>query len=51
MIPNSVVIETLVAAGMDGMLTLYGVDGNGISLLPYRTTNNQPLTVRNPQCL
>ncbi len=42
MISNTVVMETLDAAGMDEMLTLYSVDGNGISLLHYCPTNNQP---------
>jgi hypothetical protein len=42
MISNTVVMETLDASGMDEMLTLYSVDGNGISLLHYCPTNNQP---------
>lgn len=42
MISNTVVMETLDAAGMEEMLTLYSVDGNGISLLHYCPTNNQP---------
>jgi hypothetical protein len=41
-ISNTVVMETLDAAGMEEMLTLYSVDGNGISLLHYCPTNNQP---------
>lgn len=40
MISNTVVMETLDAAGMEEMLTLYSVDGNGISLLHYCPTNN-----------
>lgn len=42
MISNTVVMETLDASGMEEMLTLYSVDGNGISLLHYCPTNNQP---------
>jgi hypothetical protein len=42
MISNTVVMETLDAVGMEEMLTLYSVDGNGISLLHYCPTNNQP---------
>jgi hypothetical protein len=41
-ISNTVVMETLDAAGMEEMLTLYSVDGDGISLLHYCPTNNQP---------
>ena len=41
-ISNTVVMETLSAAGMEEMLTLYSVDGDGISLLHYCPTNNQP---------
>ena len=42
MISNTVVMETLDASGMEEMLTLYSVDRNGISLLHYCPTNNQP---------
>jgi hypothetical protein len=42
MISNTVVMETLDASGMEEMLTLYSVDGDGISLLHYCPTNNQP---------
>jgi len=42
MISNTVVMETLDVAGMEEMLTMYSVDGNGISLLHYCPTNNQP---------
>jgi len=41
-ISNTVVMETLNAGGMEEMLTLYSVDGDGISLLHYCPTNNQP---------
>jgi hypothetical protein len=39
---NTAVMETLAAHGMEEMVTLYSVDGNGISLLHYCPTNNQP---------
>lgn len=41
-ISNTVVMETLNAKGMEEMMTLYSVDGDGISLLHYCPTNNQP---------
>jgi len=41
-IANTVVMETLNASGMEEMLTLYSIDGDGISLLHYCPTNNQP---------
>jgi hypothetical protein len=41
-ISNTVVMETLNAAGMEEMLTLYSVDGDGIALLHYCPTGNQP---------
>jgi hypothetical protein len=39
---NTAVLETLTMAGMEEMLTLYSVDGNGIALVHYCPTNNQP---------
>ena len=42
MVSNTVVMEALDAAGMEEMLTLYSIDGDGISLLHYCPTNNQP---------
>ena len=42
MVSKTVVMETLDAAGMEEMLTLYSIDGDGISLLHYCPTNNQP---------
>jgi hypothetical protein len=39
---NTAVLETLVADGMEEMLTLYTVDGDGIALVHYCPTNNQP---------
>jgi hypothetical protein len=41
-VANTTVMETLVSEGMDEMLTLYTVDGNGIALVHYCPTNNQP---------
>jgi len=41
-ISNTVVMETLSPGGMEEMLTLYSMDGDGISLLHYCPTNNQP---------
>ncbi|HEV2580383.1 MAG TPA: hypothetical protein VGT44_05975 [Ktedonobacteraceae bacterium] len=39
---DTAVMETLTMSGMDQMLTLYTVDGNGIALVHYCPTNNQP---------
>jgi hypothetical protein len=39
---NTAVMETLTASGMEEMVTLYNVDGDGISLVHYCPTNNQP---------
>jgi hypothetical protein len=39
---NTAVLETLTMAGMEEMLTLYSVDGDGIALVRYCPTNNQP---------
>jgi hypothetical protein len=39
---NTAVLETLTMAGMEEMLTLYTVDGDGIALVHYCPTNNQP---------
>jgi hypothetical protein len=39
---ETAVMETLDASGMDEMVTLYSVDGDGIALLHYCPTNNQP---------
>jgi hypothetical protein len=41
-ISNTVLMETLNAAGMEEMLTLYSLDGEGIALLHYCPTGNQP---------
>lgn len=39
---DTAVMETLTMSGMDQMLTLYTVDGDGIALVHYCPTNNQP---------
>jgi hypothetical protein len=39
---NTAVMETLTMSGMEQMLTLYTVDGDGIALVHYCPTNNQP---------
>ncbi len=41
-VANTTVMETLEAYGMDEMLTLYTLDGDGIALVHYCPTNNQP---------
>ncbi len=41
-IADTTVMETLVPEGMGEMLTLYTVDGDGIALVHYCPTNNQP---------
>jgi hypothetical protein len=39
---GTAVMETLTASGMDEMLTLYSIDRDGISLVHYCPTGNQP---------
>jgi len=39
---GTAVMETLNMSGMEEMLTLYSVDGDGIALVHYCPTNNQP---------
>jgi len=39
---KTAVMETLSPAGMEGMVTLYSIDGDGIALVHYCPTNNQP---------
>jgi hypothetical protein len=41
-VANTTVMETLDAHGMEEMLTLYTVDRDGIALVHYCPTNNQP---------
>jgi hypothetical protein len=46
---NTAVLETLNVSGMEEMLTLYSVDGNGIALVHYCPTNNQPRMRATPE--
>ena len=39
---NTAVMETLTMSGMEQMLTMYTADGDGIALVHYCPTNNQP---------
>ena len=39
---NTAVLETLSMSGMEEMLTLYSIDGDGVALVHYCPTNNQP---------
>jgi len=39
---DTAVIETIAPSGMEEMVTLYNVDGDGIALVHYCPTNNQP---------
>ena len=39
---ETAVLETLAMSGMDEMITIYSQDGDGIALLHYCPTNNQP---------
>jgi hypothetical protein len=39
---GTAVLERLDASGMEEMVTLYSVDGDGIALVHYCPTNNQP---------
>jgi hypothetical protein len=41
-VADTTVMETLAAHGMEEMLTLYAVDRDGIALVHYCPTNNQP---------
>ena len=41
-VADTTVMETLAAHGMEEMLTLYTVDADGIALVHYCPTNNQP---------
>jgi len=48
-VADTTVIETLAAHDMDEMLTLYTVDRDGIALVHYCPTNNQPRMRAVPQ--
>ena len=42
LVSGTAVMETLSPAGMEEMVTLYSIDGDGIALVHYCPTNNQP---------
>jgi hypothetical protein len=41
-ISRTVIMETLTPSGIPPMMTLYSLDGNGIAIVHYCPTNNQP---------
>lgn len=41
-VSNTAVMETVVHAGMDEMVTVYSLDGDAIALIHFCPTNNQP---------
>jgi hypothetical protein len=41
-VAGTAVLETLSMSGMEDMLTVYSVDGDGVALIHYCPTNNQP---------
>jgi hypothetical protein len=41
-VSSTAILETLSVYGMEEMLTLYSIDGDGIALVHYCPTNNQP---------
>jgi hypothetical protein len=46
---NTTILETLSMSGLDEMLTLYSLDRDGIALVHYCPTNNQPRMRAIPQ--
>lgn len=48
-VANTAVLETLSMSGMEEMLTLYSIDKDGIALVHYCPTNNQPRMRATPQ--
>jgi hypothetical protein len=46
---NTALLETLRVSGMDEMVTLYSVDKDGIALVHYCPTNNQPRMRATPE--
>lgn len=48
-VSNTAVLETLSMADMDEMLTVYSIDKDGIALVHYCPTNNQPRMRAVPQ--
>jgi hypothetical protein len=41
-VSNTAVLETLSPTGMEDMITVYSLDGDGIALIHFCPTNNQP---------
>lgn len=41
-VSNTALMETLSPAGMEDMVTVYSIDGDGIALIHFCPTNNQP---------
>ena len=41
-VSNTAVLETLSPTGMEDMVTVYSLDGDGIALIHFCPTNNQP---------
>ena len=41
-VSNTAILETLSPSGMEDMVTVYSLDGNGIALVHFCPTNNQP---------
>ena len=47
-VSNTAVMETLSPSGMEEMVTVYSLDGDGIALVHFCPTNNQPRMRANP---
>ena len=47
-VSNTAVMETLSPTGMEEMVTVYSLDGDGIALVHFCPTNNQPRMRANP---
>lgn len=47
-VSNTAMMETLSPTGMEEMVTVYSVDGDGIALVHFCPTNNQPRMRANP---
>jgi hypothetical protein len=47
-VSNTAVMETLSPSGMEDMVTVYSLDGDGIALVHFCPTNNQPRMRANP---
>lgn len=48
-VSNTAVMETLSPSGMEQMVTVYSLDGDGIALVHFCPTNNQPRMRANPE--